>query len=94
MNYERLDAAATDYIAIGGDAALIPFKAGASWFEDEMIRNGILIRLVDGPADRKVMPRPVIGHEVTFRTKNPDGSILLDSTYRIGTDGNWRYVKP
>ena len=91
MNFELLDRSADDDVALGGGAARIPFRAGALWHENEMIRQGLLVRLIGGPADGKVLPKPMSDY-VTFRQTKSDGT-QTDTTYVAGPDGSWLYRK-
>lgn len=91
MNFDLLDRTANEYAALGGPESKVPFRAGALWYENEMVRQGLLIRLIGGPADGKVMPKP-IGEFVTFRQTKTDGS-QIDTTYVVGPDGSWLFQK-
>lgn len=90
MNNERLEDVAAKYTVRWGEPFKQPFKDGAHWHESEMMRQGLLIKLVEGPADGKVMPRPTVGHQITFRQTKDDGTII-DDTYVAEIDGVWRW---
>ena len=94
MNYDELDDVASRYALCFGQekvsVAQAGFREGAIWHESDMIKQGLLIRLVGGPADGKVMPRPVIGYEITFRQTFDDGTVK-DNTYSAEAGGVWRH---
>lgn len=94
MNSDKLDVAAEFWYsgaAPDNPTGLTAFKAGAQWHEDEMVRQGLIIKLVGGPAGGKVMPRPVVGQQITFRQTRDDG-IVFDHTYQSQDDGAWTYA--